>query len=145
MTAPPDPSTIVATIPRWLGRPPRCGETILVGLSPMDEEHLVILALDPNREATDEVAAMRQLVIDGAEQVAIVEYTGSEDPPPSLLEATLRFLAAAAARYGLDVLGVLVVVVRQQRDRAGYWRQLGDDSSTAIRPLPTPTRTEETP
>jgi hypothetical protein len=36
---------------------------------------------------------------------------------------TLRFLAAAAERYGHEVLGVLVVVL-PQRDRPGYWRGL---------------------
>lgn len=148
MTDPPAPSTIVETVPAWLGRTPVTGETVLVGLTPMDAEHLVILALQPDREPLDEVQAMRQLVVDGAEQVAIVAYIGSEEPVPSIpeaarrsdrLEATLRFLAAAAGRYGHDVIGVLVVVP-SQRDRAGYFRSLPDPTRN---PLPTPT--EENP
>lgn len=141
MTDPPAPSTIVATVPRWLGRPPIAGETVLVGLTPMDEDHLVCLALNPERDPMDEVNACRQLVIDGAEQVAILQYTGVESAAAELI---LRFLATAAARYQLNVIGVLVVVP-PQRGRAGYWRAIvsppGGDTVTR-NPIPTPT--EET-
>jgi hypothetical protein len=139
MTDPPRPSTIVDAAPRWLGRSPRSGETVLVGFSPMDDDLAVCLALTPDREPVDEVTAMRQLVVDGAEQVAIVAYTGSEDPSPSRLEATLRFLVAVAGRCGLHVLGVLVVVAGRPGGNPGYWRTLPDPTRI---PLPTPT--EET-
>lgn len=143
MTDPPDPSTIVATVPRWLERQPRAGETVLVGLTPMDAEHLVVLALNPERDPMDEVNACRQLVVDGAEQVAIVGYTGVESAAGDL---TLRFLAVAAARYQLDVIGVLVVVP-PQRDRPGYWRSIERPLAPVPAPVvrnPIPTPTEET-
>jgi hypothetical protein len=144
MLDPPTPSTIVATIPRWLGRKPIAGETVLIGFSEDDDDLAVCLALSPEREPVDEVVAMRQLVIDGAEAVAIVDYTGSEGGPR--LEATHRFLSAAAGRYGHEVLGVLVVVL-DQRDRPGYFRSLPDPVRHHL-PLSlhyAPTPTEENP
>lgn len=141
MLDPPAPSTIVATIPRWLDRPPRAGETVLVGFAEFDDALAVCLTLHPDADPVEQIDALRQTVVDGATDLAIVAYTGSEDPPPSRLEATLRFLAAGAGRYGLEILGVLVAVP-DQRDRAGYWRNLPDPTRF---PLPTPARTEETP
>jgi hypothetical protein len=141
MLDPPAPDAIVAAIPGWLGRRPIAGETVLVGFSPADDELAVCLTLPPDRDPVDEVAAMRQLVVDGAEAVAIVDLTGSEDPSPSRLEATLRFLAAAAGRYGHEVLGVLVVVP-PQRGRPGYWRQLLNPTRHPLPPSYAPT--EET-
>lgn len=142
MLDPPAPSTIVATIPRWLGRRPMTAELILVGFSPMDDDLAVCLALHPEREPVDEADAMRQLVVDGAESVAIVQTTGHEDPETEpVRERTYRFLAAAAERYGLEVIGVLVVVP-DQRETAGYFRSLPDPTRL---PLPTPARTEENP
>jgi hypothetical protein len=138
MIDPPTPDVIVATIPRWLGRRPICGETVLVGFSDYDDEHAVTITLDPERDPVDEVGAFRQAVIDGATDLAVIAYTGAEGDPR--LEATLRFLASTAGRYQLGLLGVLVVVP-EQRDRSGYWRNLPDP---ARHPLPTPTRTEET-
>jgi len=131
MTDPPAPSTIVATVPRWLDRRPRVGETVLVGFSPMDDDLAVCLALHPDAGPEDDLNAHRLLVADGAESVAVVAYTGRES---SLLEVSLRFHAACAARYGLDVIGVLVVVPAQ-RDRSGYFRSLPDPTRI---PLPTP-------
>jgi len=142
MLDPPTPATIVATIPRWLGRRPIAGETVLVGFTDNDPDLAVCLTLPPDREPVDEVVAMRQLVVDGAEAVAIVDLTGSEDPSPSRLEATHRFLAAAAGRYGHEVLGVLVVVP-PQRDRPGYWRNLPDPIRLPL-PLSYARPTEET-
>jgi hypothetical protein len=141
MLDPPAPSTIVATIPRWLGRRPVAGETVLVGFTDNDPDLAVCLILTPEREPVDEVAAFRQLVVDGAEAVAIVDLTGSEPPSPSRLEATHRFLAAAAERYGHEVLGVLVIVP-PQRDAAGYWRNLPDPERHPL--PPSYARTEET-
>lgn len=140
---PPDPSTIIATVPRWIGRAPRTGETVLVGLTPADDEQLALVTLEPEREPLDEVEAMRRLVVDGAEQVAVVSYTGAETEQH---EATLRFLAAAASRYGLDVLGVLVVVP-DQRGRRGYWRGLPVPTRfrLPLPPRPAPTPPEENP
>lgn len=140
MTDPPSPEAIVATIPRWLNRHPSGGQAVLVGFSPMDDDLAVCLALHPEAYPDEEVAAFRQLVSDGAKSVAILRYTGAE-PEPGGGELGLPFLAALAERHGLEVLGVLVVVP-DQRDRAGYWRNLPD--STRF-PLPTPARTEETP
>lgn len=141
MIDPPAPEVIVATIPRWLDRRPRAGETVLVGFSDDDPDLAVCLALPPEVDPTEEVNAHRQLVVDGAEAVAVVAYTGTENGSPSRLEATLRFHAASVGRYGMEVLGVLVVVP-DQRDRPGYWRNLPDPARF---PLPTPARTEETP
>jgi hypothetical protein len=139
MLDPPAPATIVATIPRWLGRRPVAGETVLVGFSDDDDALAVCLTLQPDREPADEVEAMRQLVVDGAESVAIVDLTGAEGDPR--LDATHRFLAAAAGRYGHEVLGVLVIVP-PQRDRPGYWRSLPDPARLPL--PPSYTRTEET-
>lgn len=126
MLDPPAPSTIIAAIPRWLGRRPVTAETVLVGFSPMDANLAVCLALHPEREPIEEVLAMHRLVVDGAEAVAIVQTTGAEDPATEQLrERMLRFLTYAAERYGLEVIGVLVVVP-PQRGRAGYWRSLPD-------------------
>lgn len=138
MLDPPMPPTIVAAIPEWLGRRPIAGETILVGFSEYDDARCVTLTLDPDRDPTDEVAALRQAVADGATDLAIVAVTGSESPE---LERTLRFLAAGSERYGLAVLGVLVIVP-PQRDRPGYWRGL--PVPTEFRLPPSYARTEET-
>lgn len=134
MLDPPPPWTIVASVPRWLGRPPVTAEAVLVGFSPMDDDLAVCLAMHPEALPEDEVAAMRRLVVDGAEAVVIVRYTGAEGGG----NLGLPFLAACAERYGLDVIGVLVVVPAQ-RDRPGYFRTLPDPTR---HPLPTPT--EET-
>jgi len=135
MLDPPAPSTIVESVPSWLDRAPRAGETVLVGFSDYAPDLAVCVTLPPERDPVDEVTACRQLVVDGAEHVAIVAYTGVEEPSPNRLEATLRFLTAAAERYGHEVLGVLVVVPPQRGD-AGYWRSLPDPTR---HPIPTPT------
>jgi hypothetical protein len=120
MLDPPSPATIVATIPEWLARRPVAGETILVGFAEYDDARCVTITLDPDRDPTDEVAALRQAVVDGATDLAIVAVTGSESPA---LEQTLRFLALGAERFGMNVLGVLVIVPPQRGSR-GYWRGL---------------------
>jgi hypothetical protein len=136
---PPTPATIVATIPEWLGRRPIAGETVLVGFSEYDDAHAVTITLDPNRDPTDEVAAIRQAVLDGVTDLAIVTLTGSENPQGPPIGAV--FLAAAAERYGLRVLGALVVVP-PQREAPGYWRNLPDPTRHPL--PPSYTRTEET-
>jgi hypothetical protein len=139
MLDPPTPATVVATVPEWLGRRPIAGETVLVGFAAADAHLAVRLTLPPDREPVDEVDAMRQLVVDGAESVVIVDVTGAEGDPR--LDATHRFLAAAAGRYGHEVIGVLLIVP-PQRDRPGYWRTL---PAPDRHPLPASyARTEET-
>lgn len=143
MLDPPAPNAIVEAIPEWLGRLPRAGETVLVGFAEYDDARCVTLTLDPDREPTDEVAALRQAVADGATDLAVAAVTGSESPE---LESTLRFLAAGAERYGLHVLGVLVIVP-PQRDSRGYWRGLPVPTQYRLPPTYTPrtTSTKETP
>jgi hypothetical protein len=139
MLDPPAPATVVATVPDWLGRRPVAGETVLVGFADTDAHLAVCLTLPPDREPVDEVDAMRQLVVDGAESVVIVDVTGAEGDPR--LDATHRFLAAAAGRYGHEVIGVLLIIP-PQRDRPGYWRTL---PAPDRHPLPPSyARTEET-
>ena len=139
MLDPPDPATIVATIPRWLDRRPATGEAVLVGFTDNDPDLAVCLALHPEADPFDELNAVRQLVVDGAESVAILRTTGAE-PAPGGGRLGLPFLTACAERYGLEVLGVLVVVP-PQRDRPGYFRSLPDPARYPL--PPSYARTEE--
>jgi hypothetical protein len=120
MLDPPPPAAVVASLPEWLGRRPIAGETVLVGFAEYDDTRCVTITLDPNREPTDEVAALRQAVVDGATDLVLVAVTGAESPA---LDLTLQWIAAGALRYGLAVAGVLLIVP-PQRDRPGYWRTL---------------------
>ncbi len=131
MLDPPAPAAVVAALPEWLGRRPIAGETIVVGFSPMDDDLAVCVKIPPDREPADEVLAMRQLVVDGAEAVVIVDVTGAEGDPR--LDATHRFLAAAAGRYGHEVIGVLLVVP-PQREAPGYWRSLPEPARYPLPP-----------
>jgi hypothetical protein len=139
MLDPPAPALVVASLPEWLGRRPIAGETVLVGFSEYDDARCVTITLDPDRDPTDEVAALRQAVVDGATDLVIVAVSGDES---AALNLTLQFLAIGAARWQLTVAGVLLIVP-PQREAPGYWRTLPAPDRY---PLPLSyARTEETP
>lgn len=120
------PGALVASLDRDR---PGDGRTVLVGWSD-DYPDLVVridLALDAYPD--DEVQAVRQLIVDGAERASIVSYTA--DGHGGRLLARAGFLAYAAARYGLDVRGVLRVEGDHWFDRANP-----NDPGTPIEALP---------
>ncbi len=121
MLDPPAPAAVVAALPEWLGRPPMPGEVVLVGFSDYDDGHCVTIVLDPDRDPTHEVDALRQAVVDGATDLVIVAV--SVVIPPAGLDLVLRFLALGAERFALAVAGVLLVVP-PQGESSGYWRTL---------------------
>jgi hypothetical protein len=139
MLDPPPPASVVAALPEWLGRRPIAGEAVLVGWAEYDDAHVVTITLDPDRDPTDEVAALRQAVVDGATDLVIVAVSGVES---AALDLTLRFLALAAERWQLTVAGVLLIVP-PQREAPGYWRTLPAPDRYPL--PPSYARTEETP
>jgi hypothetical protein len=134
MPAPPaGPAALVASLPATLGRPLRYCEVALLGWSPHDEEHVAVVTWqsDP-ADPVEEVSAVRQLVVDGAETAAAVFRA----PTAADGEVVLGFVGAVAARYGLDLLDAVVIL----RDR---YRSIACTDPSCCppegRPLPTPT------
>lgn len=109
------PGELLAALPAHLGRPLAEGEAVLIGWTDLDPTLAVVLSLDlRDSEVRDEVNLVRQAVVDGAEQAALVvaSHVTTGGPPAAWAhgEAVARYMGATAARYGLDLLDALVVV-----------------------------------
>jgi hypothetical protein len=152
VTARPDsPLELLRSLPQHLGRQPRIGELVLIGWSPMAEELAVVVTLPlADAEPREELAAVRQLVIDGAEEAAAVLLVPREE-----IGLTLGvFLGAVAARYGLQLLDA--VTVHPDAQGVIVWRSLsctdpgccppeGTPLPWPLKPSGQPVTPEETP
>jgi hypothetical protein len=141
MPPPAGPAELLATLSRPLAPP----ELLLIGWTPAEPDLTVVIAHDlDGTEADDELTACRQLVIDGAEQVAVIVAFPApyrdELPAPPTAELLARFAAACCSRYGLDLVEVIVV-------KGARWRSLACTDPTCCPPegRPLPHLIKETP
>lgn len=138
---PPGPVSLLASLPAHLGREPRPPEAILLGWTEDAPEHAAVATLNlQNDDPLDEVEVARRLVVDGAETAVVVvvvsAYTDRSAPSAA---GHARFVGAALARFGVEVLDAVTVV----GDR---WRSLSCSDPSCCPPegTPLPTPTEET-
>lgn len=137
MTALRGPAAVLSTLPRVLGRKPSAGETVALGWND-DDSHAVSVTIHPDACPHEEAAALHQLAADGATRVVVVAYTGPGDGSPNVeLAASLRWMEAAAGRYGLTVYDSLIVT-RHRPPAGATWRSAGCTNPSCCPPEGTP-------
>lgn len=119
---PAGPASLLASLPATLGGPLAPPELLLIGWTDAEPDLAVTVALnlDETVEPPDELRACRQLIVDGAEQAAVVVALPAERSPRTwpTADSLARFAAACCSRYGLNVLDAVTVV-------GGRWRSVG--------------------
>lgn len=114
------PAELLRTLPQVLGRRPVTAETVALGWNDDDRAHAVAVVIHPDACPHEQAYALHRLVTDGATRCAVIVYTGPSWAP-DLLVGYMRWLVAAAVRYGLECRDALIVTRTRERSS---WRSV---------------------